>query len=153
MPITKMQNSSCAVSRSLSVLGERWTFLILRLAFEGETRLEALRSSLGIASDVLTDRLNTLVDFGVMTKEAYQEAGRRTRHEYHLTAAGQELHVVIAGLQQWGDDHLPWKEGPTVLRQIHETAAPARVAFVDESGCEVPLDQVDAVSTASYPHK
>jgi DNA-binding HxlR family transcriptional regulator len=151
MPITKLQDSSCAVSRSLSVLGERWTLLILRLAFEGETRFEGFRSNLGMAADVLSDRLNTLVASGVMTKQAYQEPGRRTRYEYHLTPAGRELHVVIAGLQQWGDAHTPWTGSPTVVRQQHETAAPVRVAFVGEDGREVPLEQVDTVRTASYP--
>ena len=153
MPITKLQDSSCSVSRSLSVLGERWTLLILRLAFEGETRFESFRNNLGVAPDVLTDRLNTLVENGIMTKQSYQEPGSRARYEYHLTPAGRELHVIVAGLQQWGDDHLPWKGGPTVVRQMHETAAPVRVAFVDGSGYEVPLEQVDAVRTASYPRK
>ncbi|MEV4343272.1 helix-turn-helix domain-containing protein [Actinoplanes sp. NPDC049596] len=151
MPITKLQDSPCSVSRSLSVLGERWTLLILRLAFEGETRFESFRSNLGIATDVLTDRLNTLVENGIMTKDPYQEPGRRARYEYHLTPAGRELHVIIAGLQQWADDHLPWKDGPTVVRRRHESAAPVRVAFVDGSGHEVPLDEVDTVRTASYP--
>lgn len=153
MAITKLQNSSCSVSRSLAVLGERWTLLILRLAFEGETRFEGFRSNLGMAADVLSERLNTLVENGIMTKDAYQEPGSRTRYEYHLTPAGQELHVVVAGLQQWGDDHLPWPGGPTVVRRTHEESAPVRVAFVDAGGAEVPLDRVDAVRTASYPHK
>ena len=151
MPITKLRDSSCSVSRSLSVLGERWTLLILRLAFEGETRFESFRSNLGVAPDVLADRLNTLVENGIMTKQSYQEAGSRARFEYHLTPAGRELHVIIAGLQQWGDVHLPWEGPPTVVRQRHETGAPLKVAFVDGSGCEVPLDEVDTVRTASYP--
>ncbi|KUL29746.1 winged helix-turn-helix transcriptional regulator [Actinoplanes awajinensis] len=151
MPIAKLRDSSCSVSRSLSVLGERWTLLILRLAFEGETRFDAFRGNLGVAADVLADRLSTLVEHGIMTKDPYQDAGSRARFEYHLTPTGRELHVIIAGLQQWGDTHLPWEGGPTVVRQRHETDAPIRVAFVDDSGCEVPLDEVDAVRTASYP--
>jgi DNA-binding HxlR family transcriptional regulator len=151
MPITKLRDSPCSVSRSLSVLGERWTLLVLRLAFEGETRFEGFRTNLGMAADVLSDRLTTLVENGVMTKQAYQEPGSRARYEYHLTPAGKELHVVVAGLQQWADDHLPWAEGPTVIRQAHETAARVRVAFIDDSGCQVPLDDVDAVRTAAYP--
>ncbi|WP_436536165.1 winged helix-turn-helix transcriptional regulator [Actinoplanes sp. HUAS TT8] len=151
MPIAKLRDSSCSVSRSLSVLGERWTLLILRLAFEGETRFDSFRSNLGVAADVLADRLNTLIENGIMTKDPYQDAGSRARHEYHLTPVGRELHVIIAGLQQWGDDHLPRPESPTVVRRRHATDAPVRVAFVDESGHEVPLDQVDAVRTATYP--
>ncbi|MEV6415669.1 helix-turn-helix domain-containing protein [Kribbella sp. NPDC051718] len=151
MPIAVLQKSSCSVARSLSILGERWTLLILRVALEGETRFEVFRESLGMAPDVLSDRLNTLVEYGVMTKEAYQEPGSRTRYEYHLTEAGRELHVVIGGLQQWGDDHMPWDDGPTVVRQSRKTGRPVRVAFVDERGREIPLDQVETLHTAAYP--
>jgi DNA-binding HxlR family transcriptional regulator len=153
MPITKLQDSTCSVARSLSILGERWTLLILRVALEGETRFEVFRECLGMAPDVLSERLNTLVEYGVMTKQAYQEPGDRTRNEYHLTEAGHELHVVIGGLQQWGDAHIPWDKGPTVVRQSRKTGKPVRVAFVDERGREVALDQVDTVHTASYPAK
>jgi DNA-binding HxlR family transcriptional regulator len=153
MPIAKLYDSSCSVSRSLSILGERWTLLILRLALEGETRFEAFREELGVAPDVLSERLNTLVEWGVMTREAYQEPGQRIRYEYHLTEAGRELHVVIGGLQQCGDAHMPWPEGPTVVRQTRKGGTPVHVAFVDDRGREVPLDQVDTLHTASYPEK
>jgi DNA-binding HxlR family transcriptional regulator len=151
MPIAKFQDSTCSVARSLSVLGERWTLLILRFALEGETRFEVFRECLGLAPDVLTERLNTMVEYGVMSKEAYQEPGRRSRYEYRLTEAGRELHVVIGGLQQWGDAHLPGDSGPTVVRQTRKTSKPVRVAFVDDRGQEVPLDQVDTLHTASHP--
>jgi DNA-binding HxlR family transcriptional regulator len=151
MPIAKLQGSTCSVARSLSVLGERWTLLILRVALEGETRFEVFRECLGMAPDVLSERLNTLVDYGVMTRAAYQEPGRRTRYEYYLTEAGRELHVVIGGLQQWGDAHLPWDKGPSVVRQASKTGRPVRVAFVDDRGREVSLDRVETLHTASYP--
>jgi DNA-binding HxlR family transcriptional regulator len=151
MPIAKLYDSSCAVSRSLSILGERWTLLILRVALQGETRFEVIREELGLAPDVLSERLNTLVEWGVMTREAYQEPGQRVRYEYHLTEAGRELHIVIGGLQQWGDVHVPWPEGPSIVRQTHSGSRPVHVAFVDDQGHEVPVDQVDTVRTASYP--
>ena len=68
------------------MLGERWTFLILREAFAGRTRFAEFRESLGVAPDVLTDRLTTLVDFGVLAREPYQEPGSRPRFDYPLTA-------------------------------------------------------------------
>jgi DNA-binding HxlR family transcriptional regulator len=151
MPIARLQDSSCSVARSLSVLGERWTLLILRDALTGTTRFEGFRESLGVAPDVLSDRLATLVEAGVMTREAYQEPGRRSRYEYHLTAAGRELHVVVGALQQWGDQHLPWPEGPTVRRQGRRGAGPVHVAFADDRGREVPLDEVDTLRTEAYP--
>jgi DNA-binding HxlR family transcriptional regulator len=151
MPIAKLYDSRCSVSRSLSILGERWTLLILRLALEGETRFEVFREELGMAADVLSERLSTLVEFGVMTRDTYQEPGQRNRYEYHLTDAGRELHVIIGGLQQWGDAHLARPEGPTVVRQTRDGAVPVHVAFVDDQGGEVPLGEVETRHTASYP--
>src|SRR5579875_2656161 len=101
------KGDKCSIARSLSVLGERWSFLILREALSGETRFARFREVLGVAPDVLTDRLNKLVDFGVLTREPYQEPGRRARHDYRLTPAGEELRVVLGSLQQWGDRHVP----------------------------------------------
>jgi DNA-binding HxlR family transcriptional regulator len=145
MAIGKLADSSCGVSRSLSVLGERWTLLVLRDALDGTTRFEDFRTSLGIAPDVLADRLATLVEAGVMTREAYREPGLRTRHEYQLTDAGRDLHVVVGALQQWGDAHLPWPTGPSVERRCDGDPAPLHVAFVDEHGREVPTPSVRAV--------
>jgi len=149
MAITKLQDSSCSVARSLSVLGERWTLLVVREALSGTTRFETFRENLGLAANVLSDRLATLVDQGVMTREEYQEAGRRTRYEYHLTETGRDLHVVVGALQQWGDVHLPRPEGPSVVRRSARSSATVRVAFVDEAGREVPQADVIIVDTAS----
>jgi len=149
MAITKLQDSSCSVARSLSVLGERWTLLVVREALSGTTRFETFRENLGLAANVLSDRLATLVDQGVMTREEYQEAGRRTRYEYHLTETGRDLHVVVGALQQWGDVHLPRPEGPSVVRRSVRSSATVRVAFVDEAGREVPQADVIIVDTAS----
>jgi DNA-binding HxlR family transcriptional regulator len=146
-----METSSCAIARSLAVLGERWTMLILREALGGATRFAQFKDNLGIASDVLTDRLGTLVEYGVLTKEPYQEPGSRTRYEYFLTPAGQELRVVLGALQQWGDEHLPWPEGPSVIRRDRRNDRPVHVGFVDDRGREVAADNVDWVRTAAYP--
>ena len=81
-------NDSCAIARSLGVLGERWTFLILREAVAGSSRFSEFRSGLGVAPDVLTERLNTLVAYGVMEKAPYREPGERARFSYVLTDAG-----------------------------------------------------------------
>jgi DNA-binding HxlR family transcriptional regulator len=138
---------SCSIARSLTILGERWTLLILRDALRGTTRFADFQANLGIAPDVLTDRLSTLVDYGVMTRESYQEPGQRTRPSYHLTPAGRELHVVIGALQQWGDRHLPRPEGPTMVRKARRTSRPVHVAFIDDLGYEVPADDVAAIHT------
>ena len=146
-----METSSCAIARSLAVLGERWTMLILREALGGATRFAQFKDSLGIASDVLTDRLGTLVEYGVLSKEPYQEPGSRTRYEYFLTPAGLDLRVVLGALQQWGDEHLPWAEGPSVIRRDRRNDRPIHIGFVDDRGREVAADNVAWVRTAAYP--
>jgi DNA-binding HxlR family transcriptional regulator len=149
--VARLAHSRCAVARSLAVLGERWTLLVLRDALDGSTRFEEFRTSLEIAPDVLSDRLATLVDAGVLTRHAYREPGLRTRHEYLLTDAGRELHVVVGALQQWGDAHLPRPDGPSILRRSDDGTGKVHVAFVDERGQEVPTASVRAVRTPAHP--
>ncbi|MCW2528062.1 MAG: transcriptional regulator, HxlR family [Pseudonocardiales bacterium] len=145
-----MKEEPCSIARSLEVLGERWTFLILRDALGGSTRFSEFKDSLKVAPDVLTDRLNTLVEAGVMTKEPYREPGHRTRYSYHLTEAGQDLRVVVGALQQGGDEHRPYSLGATILRRTAD-GSPVRVAFVDDRHREIDGGEVQFVRTASYP--
>jgi DNA-binding HxlR family transcriptional regulator len=150
--VAKLPDSSCSIARSLGVLGERWTFLILREALGGLTRFAEFRDSLGIAPDILTDRLCTLVEYGVLERVAYQDPGSRSRSAYVLTPAGRELSVVLAALQQWGDEHLPWPAGPSVLRRLRGSDRPVHVGFVDDRGREVSAADVAMIRTAAYPH-
>lgn len=141
--------STCSIVRSLEILGEKWTFLVLREAFSGTTRFADFRAALGLAPDVLSDRLRTLVEAGVLRTEPYREPGSRSRHSYHLTAAGQDLQVVLAALQQWGDRHRPHPAGPTIARRAADDGRPVRVGFVDEKHREVP--EVSFEPTEAYP--
>jgi DNA-binding HxlR family transcriptional regulator len=145
----KLDDWKCSVARSMTVLGERWTMLILREALLGTTRFVDFERNLGLPPDRLADRLATLVEYGVMTKETYQEPGQRRRPAYHLTAAGRELHVLIGVLQQWGDQHLPRPEGPTMVRKARRTDRPVHVAFIDDLGYEVPADDVATIPTGN----
>jgi DNA-binding HxlR family transcriptional regulator len=151
MAASKLLESSCSIARSLGVLGERWTFLILREALLGSTRFAEFRRALGVAPDVLGERLATLVDYGVMAREPYQEPGARVREAYVLTPAGRELQIALWSLQQWGDDHLPWAEGPTVLRRTRADGTPVHIGYIDDAGREVPAEDVQALRTAAYP--
>ena len=141
----------CSIARSLEVLGERWTFLILREALSGTTRFADFRSGLGVAPDVLSNRLATLVDAGVMEKQPYREPGARVRDSYHLTPAGRDLQLVLGALQQWGDEHRPYELGPTIVRRTVDGDRPVHVGFIDDTGREVPLEGVAFVRTALYP--
>jgi DNA-binding HxlR family transcriptional regulator len=153
MAIARFAGVSCSVSRSLAVLGERWTLLIIRDALSGVTKFEAFRESLRLGADVLTDRLATLVEYGVMEKRSYQEPGERARHEYHLTDAGRQLHVIIGALQLWGDSNLPWPSGPSTERLDRRTGKPVRVAFVDEDGRHLPDEKIHVVHHNGYPNR
>jgi DNA-binding HxlR family transcriptional regulator len=135
----------CPIARSLSVLGERWTFLILREALLGSSRFGQFQENLGVAPDVLSDRLATLVRHGVLEQVPYQEPGARARHAYQLTASGRELAVILGALQRWGDAHLPWPDGPPIRWREAEDDRPVRVAFVDDGGHELALGKVIAV--------
>lgn len=149
--MANVPESSCSIARSLGVLGERWTFLILREALLGATRFADFRDRLGVAPDVLSDRLTTLVGYGVMEREPYQEPGARSRFAYRLTPAGRELQVVLTALQQWGDEHLPWPDGPSILRRVRGTDLPVHVGYVDERGREVEPADVAMITTSAYP--
>lgn len=148
--MAKIPDSSCSIARSLGVLGERWTLLVLRDATLGATRFAQFRDSLGVAPDVLADRLAALVEHGVLEREPYQEPGARTRFAYRLTPAGRELSVVLSALQQWGDAHVPPPDGPTVLRRIRGTDRPVHVGYIDDQGREIDRADVEFVPTASF---
>ncbi len=93
----------CSVARTWSVIGERWTMLILRECFRGERRYDHFRSKLGIGSNVLNDRLALLTAEGVLDRVPYQD--NPTRHEYRLTTKGQDLYPVLLAVMAWGDTY------------------------------------------------
>jgi DNA-binding HxlR family transcriptional regulator len=117
---------NCSVARALEVVGERWTLLIVRDVLLGPRRFDELQKSLGIARNVLTDRLNRMVEDGVLEKVRYSE--RPERFEYQLTAKGQDLNIALAGLRQWGDKYLSDKP-PQLLRR-REDKKPVVAALV-----------------------
>ena len=135
------RNARCSVARSLEVLGEKWALLVVREAFLGVTRFADFRANLGIAPDVLTARLETLVEGGVLERRPYRDEGQRQREEYVLTEAGAELKTLLAAFVAWGDVHRPSGFGPSVVYVDRETEAPVRVAFIADDGRELaPVD-------------
>jgi hypothetical protein len=91
--------------------------------------------------------LKKLVDAGVLRKQTYQEPGSRNRISYHLTPAGEELLVVLAALQQWGDRHCPRPSGPAVLRRQRSSGLPVHVGLIaDTHGHEIPIADLHMVS-------
>src|SRR3954454_11221708 len=98
---TEIDELECSVARSWQVLGERWTMLVLRECFNRTRRFEDFQSHLGIARNVLTDRLGRLVDEEILERRQYQE--RPPRYEYRLTERGLDLYPILVSIMRWGD--------------------------------------------------
>jgi DNA-binding HxlR family transcriptional regulator len=105
-------NQVCSVARTLETIGDRWTMLVVRDAFLGVRRFEDFQRDLGIARNVLTDRLARLVDDGIFERHRYQE--RPERFEYRLTEKGIDLWLVMVSLMKWGDRYAA-PDGPPML--------------------------------------
>src|ERR1700677_5033003 len=107
------QDQNCSIARSLELVGERWTILVLRDVFLGRRRFDQMRQSLGVARNVLAARLDRLRAEGILEKVPYQE--RPLRHEYRLTSKGLDLWPVIVELLRWGDRHAVPAAGPPIV--------------------------------------
>ncbi len=136
----ELSEQPCSVARSLAVVGDRWTLMIVRDLFLGATRFEQLRRSLKISRTVLTDRLNLLEAEGVVKKRPYQE--KPTRYRYLLTPKGMDLYPVIMTLVHWGDKHYAGENGPPVLYQ-HRTCGHDFTPVLTCSECNGELTTLD----------
>ena len=132
---------NCSIARALEIVGERWTLLIVRDAFLGLRRFDEFQENLGIARNVLTDRLNRLVDEGILERVRYSE--RPERFEYRLTRKGRDLHLALTGLRQWGDTYLSEKP-PTLLRRKADRK-PVVAALVPKGSDVLPVEEVELV--------
>jgi DNA-binding HxlR family transcriptional regulator len=105
----RLDREACSVARALSVIGDRWTLLVLREAFLRVRRFEEFERGLGITRHILAARLKQLVGEGVMVRVPYQ--ARPKRYEYRLTQKGLDLHMVLMAIVHWGDLHMAGKRG------------------------------------------
>ena len=115
-----LATAPCAIARSVAALGERWTFVILRQAFQGARRFEDFQQGTGIARNILTDRLKSLVEHGVLERRPYAEHPGRTLYEYRLTAKGRDLYPILVTLMQWGNRYGGFDAGPP-LELVHKS--------------------------------
>jgi DNA-binding HxlR family transcriptional regulator len=122
-------DQTCSVARSLEVLGERWTLLVIRDVFYGKRRFDEIQKDLGVARNVLATRLARLVEEGILEKRAYQQ--RPPRYEYFLTEKGIDLWPVMITMMHWGDRYLA-DDGPPVV--IHHKQCGGEVD--DRGYCE-----------------
>lgn len=130
MQHTRFAAMPCPIARSLDCVGEWWSILILRDAFQGITRFDAFQCNLGIAPNMLSKRLAALVEAGMLERRRYNE--RPPRDEYVLTARGQDFHDVLMALLAFGNRHFA-PEGERVRIVDAGTGAPADPVMVDQN--------------------
>ena len=134
----------CSIQRTLDVIGDRWTLLIVRDLFRGVRRFSRIQEDLGIAKNLLADRLTALVDADIVEKVVYQE--RPVRHEYRLTAKGRALSPALVALMRWGDEWYSGGRAPTEL--VHD-ACGTRLEL--QPWCTNCNEPVDPLSISSRP--
>jgi DNA-binding HxlR family transcriptional regulator len=132
----EIDRQTCSVARALSVVGERWTLLILRDAFLGTRRFERFQRNLGITRHRLSERLSKLVDQGVLVKVPYSD--RPVRYEYRLSRKGLALYPVMMSLGRWGDDWMDKGEGAP-LDYLHHRCGRQTQPVLTCSECREPL--------------
>jgi DNA-binding HxlR family transcriptional regulator len=129
--------SRCSVAGTLSVVGEKWSLLVLREAFLGVRRFADFQANLGAPKAVLSDRLATLVEQGILRRVPYQADGARQRHEYRLTRKGIDLYPTLVALMSWGDRYLN-EDGAAPLELEHrDCGSPVHLALVCDAGHEL----------------
>ncbi|MEU7916049.1 winged helix-turn-helix transcriptional regulator [Microbispora bryophytorum] len=116
MQRTRFGEMACSIARTLDVIGEPWSPLILRDVWAGVRRFDHIQADLGISRKVLTERLTHLVEQGVLERLPYDG---RPRYEYHLTAKGTDLVEMLMVMARWGDRWLAGEAGPPVLYRHH----------------------------------
>lgn len=124
-----------SISAAVAVIGDRWSLLVMRGVFRGLHRFGELRDDLGIASNLLTDRLCRLVEHGVLEKVPYQD--RPVRFEYRLTDAGRDLSPVLVAIMQWGHAHSP---GAFAAPLVHTPCDTPIVNITQCTGCNQAVD-------------
>jgi DNA-binding HxlR family transcriptional regulator len=132
----------CSVAQCLEVVGEWWSMLIVRDAFLGVTRFDEFQERLGISRNILNQRLNGLVDAGVLKRVAYCE--RPPRFDYRLTSKGRDLWPVLTAMRQWGDRYAA-PDGPPVL-VTHKGCGRVTRAVMVCSECGEPLEARDVAA-------
>ncbi|MEP3245373.1 MAG: helix-turn-helix domain-containing protein [Sneathiella sp.] len=110
----ELGEQNCSIARSLAVFGDRWTLMILRNCFLGVKRFDDFLQDLSVSRTILTDRLNKLVEHGVLEKVPYQT--KPTRYDYKLSHKGRDLHPIILAIAEWGDAYYAIDGEPPILR-------------------------------------
>ena len=133
----KLEQEACSLARTVSVIGDRWTLLILRDCFLRVRRFEEFQARLGITRPLLAGRLRKLVKDAVLAKVPYQQ--RPLRYEYRLTEKGIDLYPIVMSIVHWGDVHMAGKKGRPLLHR-HETCGRTFDPVMICSACREVID-------------
>ncbi|WP_203917221.1 winged helix-turn-helix transcriptional regulator [Rugosimonospora africana] len=125
---------NCTIGRTMEILGERWTLVVLREIFSGLRRFEEMRERTNIPRQVLANRLALLLDHGILRRHPYQEPGARARYEYRLTPKGFDLYPILVAVREWGDRYLADPEGPSLRHEHRDCGAEVRAELRCEAG-------------------
>ena len=125
---------NCSMARGLDILGDPWTLLVLREAFFGNGRFDAMKARLEVADSVLTKRLAGLVEAGLLEKQAYDDGGR-TRQEYVLTLMGEDVLPVLNAVTIWAEKHLPAPSEKAHMFVIHSGCGQRTTSADTCTGC------------------
>jgi DNA-binding HxlR family transcriptional regulator len=136
MPYRPFEGQNCSIAASLAVVGERWTLLVMREVLLGRHRFADLKRETGIASNILSDRLDTLVEHGLLERRRYSE--QPEAYEYLATERGRDLSPVLIALMRWGDRHLAGREGPPRV-VVHTACGHDADPVLTCAHCEQPL--------------
>jgi len=139
-------SANCSIARTLGVVGEKWTLLVLREAFYGVRRFDDFHAALGCARNLLAARLKTLVAHGLLERVEYQDDRGRGRYEYRMTEKGRDLFPVVAALMQWGDRWTADEAGPAVRLTHRDCGEPVSVQLNCDGG-HARLDARDVEAT------
>lgn len=126
--------ANCTIGAAVGMIGEKWTFLVLREMFSGVRRFADLQRRTHAPRQVLSDRLSRLVAGGLLRKAPYREHGQRTRYEYRLTEKGFDLYPVLVALMQWGDKHATGPAGPATRLTHRDCGEPIRLQITCARG-------------------
>jgi DNA-binding HxlR family transcriptional regulator len=149
MKATQAELNRCSIASTLSLIGEKWTILILRDVFHGIRRFDDFLERLGCSPAVLSARLKTLTEAGLLRRVGYREPGARERFEYKPTRLAVELMPVLVGLMQWGNDHgCDEGLGPFEVRAL-TNGQRVRAVLVDEDANIVSANEIHLARTGA----
>lgn len=142
--------SNCSIARTLEIVGEKWTLLILREVWYGSSRFSEFERVLGCPRNLLSQRLKMLVEQGILAIETYQEPGSRSRPKYVITPKGMDLAPAVLGLLQWGDRYRADPEGPAVLNRHRDCGARVEVQLRCEHDHHVQTPDIESVPGPAF---